>query len=360
MNALNYAAYGVRMPSSDVGGAYIQGQQSRALEQRIGNQNKLAQATVANAQTAQQEAARKEIMQKLGMMAGALYGVKSPEEYQQAEDNLVNMGVLTREDAAKYNYGMLPQIVGSVRDYESRIQDDRDREEFNESVRQFNERISLDRGKMAAAQSRPADEYARYAAEETAAGRAPLSRIDYAQAKKGNGVTIGPDGTIQIGGAGSPKLNETESKSLIYFDRANAAEAILNQHQDQLTDLAQKGASGVPLVGNYLVSDEFQQAQQAGREFLASILRKDTGAAITQQEFDLYGPMFLPMPGDSAAALAQKQESRRVAIDAIQKTLGKASPLANERTGESKGASERKTINGVTYEKRNGKWGVLQ
>ena len=149
MNGLNYAAYGVRMPSSDVGGAYIQGQQSRALEQRIGNQNKLAAATVQNAQTAQQEAARKEVMQKLGMLAGALYDVKSPEDYQRAEDNLVNLGVLTREDAAKYNYGMLPQIIGSVRDLEDRIQDDRDRQEFNETVRQFNLKFSQNQAGLA-------------------------------------------------------------------------------------------------------------------------------------------------------------------------------------------------------------------
>lgn len=47
-----------------------------------------------------------------------------------------------------------------------------------------------------------ADEYQRYAQEETAAGRQPLSRIDYAQAKKGNGISMTmPDGTVvRVGG----------------------------------------------------------------------------------------------------------------------------------------------------------------
>lgn len=49
---------------------------------------------------------------------------------------------------------------------------------------------------------KPADEYGRYAAEEQAAGRQPLSRIQYAQAKKGGGLSITtPDGmTITQGG----------------------------------------------------------------------------------------------------------------------------------------------------------------
>lgn len=50
----------------------------------------------------------------------------------------------------------------------------------------------------------PADEYGRYVAEETKAGRQPLARIEYEQAKKGKGVsfTTNPDGstTFSMGG----------------------------------------------------------------------------------------------------------------------------------------------------------------
>ena len=45
----------------------------------------------------------------------------------------------------------------------------------------------------------PADEYARYAAEEAAAGRQPLSRIEYKRA--GNlrqNISVGPDGSVRI------------------------------------------------------------------------------------------------------------------------------------------------------------------
>lgn len=56
----------------------------------------------------------------------------------------------------------------------------------------------------------PADEYGRYTAEEAAAGRTPLSRIDYATAKRGEGITMTtPDGAVlQVGGP--PRVGETD------------------------------------------------------------------------------------------------------------------------------------------------------
>lgn len=69
-------------------------------------------------------------------------------------------------------------------------------------------------------------------------------------------------------------------------------------------------------------------ARQAGRNFLASILRKDTGAAITAQEEQQYGEVFLPTPGDKPGTIAQKAEARKQAIDAIRGGLGTAEVLA--------------------------------
>lgn len=50
---------------------------------------------------------------------------------------------------------------------------------------------------------KPADEYQRYVQEEQAAGRPVMNRIEYAQAKKGEGVSMTmPDGTVvRVGGA---------------------------------------------------------------------------------------------------------------------------------------------------------------
>jgi len=143
------------------------------------------------------------------------------------------------------------------------------------------------------------------------------------------------------------KLTEQQSKDLGYYTRGNEANAQLAQQGDALTARAagDRGqlrgftdtlVRGTPLLGNSalgnsLVSRERQQAEQSGREVLAAILRKDTGAAITQQEMEIYGAMYLPQPGDSDEVLNQKAEARTRALASIRGGLGtaerKASPL---------------------------------
>lgn len=138
------------------------------------------------------------------------------------------------------------------------------------------------------------------------------------------------------GAPGSPKLTEGQSKDLVYLKRGDEANKLLETMAGNLTasggQQGSRGAAdvflrGLPGVGdsaavNSLVSAPRQQAEQAAREFLAAVLRKDTGAAITSQEFDIYGQTYLPQPGDSPAVLRQKANSRQVALDAIATGLG--------------------------------------
>ncbi len=70
-------------------------------------------------------------------------------------------------------------------------------------------------------------------------------------------------------------------------------------------------------LGNYLQSEDYQVARDAGLEYLASILRKDTGAAVTPSEEALYGRIFLPQPGDKPQTLIMKQQRRALAVEAI-------------------------------------------
>jgi hypothetical protein len=155
----------------------------------------------------------------------------------------------------------------------------------------------------------------------------------------------------QSGTGGTVKLTEQQSKDLGYFSRGNEANAQLARQGDALTARATDGRSGfrgmldtavrgTPLVGdsalgNSLVSTERQQAEQSGREVLSAILRKDTGAAITNQEMDIYGKMYLPQAGDSEEVLNQKAEARTRALASIRGGLGtaerKASPVNDGR-----------------------------
>jgi hypothetical protein len=192
-------------------------------------------------------------------------------------------------------------------------------------------------------QAEAKDEYGRYAAEETKAGRTPLDRIGYEQAKKGNGFNVTtPDGTVVSYGGSSPKpFTEGQGKNVVYGTRARAAAENLAPVAGALTDRVGQVAERVPLgFGREIQSDEFQLAKQAGDEFLQAILRKDTGAAITAQEQELYGQTYLPQPGDSPARLEAKAKARERAILALEASMSPEEIIAQEKALEANGQSE--------------------
>lgn len=130
-----------------------------------------------------------------------------------------------------------------------------------------------------------------------------------------------------------PKLTEAQSKDINFLTRAKKAETDLAPVENELTSWAQKRAEGLPMdIGNYTASPSYQKAQQAGREILAIILRKDTGAAVTPSEFDTYGKIYLPQPGDGPETIAAKRISRQTAIKAIQSGLGPLAPPDDNAT----------------------------
>lgn len=134
-----------------------------------------------------------------------------------------------------------------------------------------------------------------------------------------------------------PKLTEQQSKDLVYYQRGAAALDELDKLEGSLTSGWDRTMSNIPVIGNSLVSNNFQQAENAGRNFLASILRKDTGAAVTQSEMDQYSKIFLPQYGDSPETLAQKKEARKTALDAIRSGLGAAERVLEQPASKEQG-----------------------
>lgn len=182
------------------------------------------------------------------------------------------------------------------------------------------------------------EEAAQYGA--TAGQFGPDGRFYPNNPPSGFNVTTNPDGTVSVtqGQQGNvPKLTEQQSKDLVYYQRGSGALKTLDPISNELTSAWGAGANMVP-GGNYLKSAEYQQAEQAGKEFLQAILRKDTGAAITKEEERQYGDVYLPRPGDSAEVLLQKKEARSRALDAIRNGLGPAQILAGERPGNGNAA----------------------
>lgn len=129
----------------------------------------------------------------------------------------------------------------------------------------------------------------------------------------------------------SKPLNEGQSKNVLYTTKAEGALANLNKVASELTSRTDQVAGAVPFgLGRGFQDPKYQAAQQAANEFLTAILRKETGAAITQEETQIYGSVYLPQPGDSPEVLQQKAESRTRAVDALRRGMTPAELLALE------------------------------
>jgi hypothetical protein len=129
---------------------------------------------------------------------------------------------------------------------------------------------------------------------------------------------------------GDVKLTEQQSKDLGFWNRMDGVAPDIDKFEGALTQMGEKMKDGVPLIGNMLVSPEYQQGRRAASEWIVALLRKDTGAQVTKEEWGLYGPIYIPQPGDEAPTLEAKRAARKRAQDGLKAGLGIAEVLANE------------------------------
>ena len=155
---------------------------------------------------------------------------------------------------------------------------------------------------------------------------------------------MGQAGQPLVGG-GKP-LTETQSNAVAFGARATESNRIA-------TDLEKAGVTNTgvirsaiggtvgtaPLVGEKLEqgvrsafnvlppvlggpSSEQQQVDQARRNFISAVLRKESGAAISPTEFVNEERKYFPQIGDNKEVIKQKQDARLLAIKALEAQAG--------------------------------------
>lgn len=123
-----------------------------------------------------------------------------------------------------------------------------------------------------------------------------------------------------------PEFTVSQATAAGYADRMKQADALLSSPNlaTVQTDLVERGKGSVPLIGNMIVSPEFQQAEQAQRDFINAILRRESGAVISESEFASARKQYFPQPGDSEEVLRQKAANRKNAINGVSRAAGPA------------------------------------
>lgn len=143
-------------------------------------------------------------------------------------------------------------------------------------------------------------------------------------------------GVPEAGAPGAPlqgkgqALTEAQAKAVGFAARAKEADQILNTTTFKPLAVATKQGlesvygigGGLGMVANQMMSPNDQKVDQAQRNFVNAVLRQESGAAISEAEFENARRQYFPQPGDSKAVIKQKADNRQTVIKSLETVAG--------------------------------------
>lgn len=146
---------------------------------------------------------------------------------------------------------------------------------------------------------------------------------------------VGPDGKTRYGtrtearGQLVPSSQQKpatglEKRALNFFNRAQQADTDLEGLEAQIQQMGLGGQTYMQYAPNFMQSELGQQYQQAQRAFTEARLRKDSGAAIPEPEFESDRKTYFAQPGDSKETLEQKRRARGAVLASLGFESGQA------------------------------------
>lgn len=142
-------------------------------------------------------------------------------------------------------------------------------------------------------------------------------------------AAVGPDGKPVYGRAAIPST--TERTAGAYHQRALDGETTLSGLGTYTPGVGiaalgmsakQGGVTGA--LANKMLTSHDQQFLQGAEQFINAVNRRDSGANITKQEWESAFQRYLPQVGDDPKVIAQKAASRRIEIQGLQASAGRA------------------------------------
>lgn len=137
-------------------------------------------------------------------------------------------------------------------------------------------------------------------------------------------------GQITVLGRQRGQYTDAAAQSAQFADRMNSADQTLVQ-----LEAGYISPAGVFLAQSGAGNQYERQARQAQREFVNAILRRESGAVISDTEFASASQQYFPQPGDGQAVIAQKRAARRRAAQGL---MNASQGAYEEWYGEGSGA----------------------
>lgn len=131
---------------------------------------------------------------------------------------------------------------------------------------------------------------------------------------------------------GKPRT-DVQNTALTFAQRMSDADSIIRDVGEQFTGFKSYLGQYLP---NFLKGEDRQKFEQAERNFVNAVLRKESGAAISPSEFDSAAQQYFPQPGDSDAVIRQKEANRTTVINGFLAASNTATGALDNTTTQEK------------------------
>lgn len=115
--------------------------------------------------------------------------------------------------------------------------------------------------------------------------------------------------------------NESQANAALFGKRASDANSQIDKLAKSV-DLAGTKTAIEGALPNVAKSSGVQRFEQAKRNFINAVLRRESGAVISPSEFEEGNKQYFPVFGDKPEVLEQKRKNRETAISGLQNASG--------------------------------------
>lgn len=129
--------------------------------------------------------------------------------------------------------------------------------------------------------------------------------------------------------------SESQANAKLYATRLEDADKQINDLATRF-DLTSASAGIQGKLPNIAKSEEVQSFEQAKRNFLNAVLRRESGAVISPSEFKEGNQQYFPQFGDKPEVLTQKTLNRKKAIEGLRNAAGIFTPESKTGGGAGK------------------------
>jgi hypothetical protein len=112
-------------------------------------------------------------------------------------------------------------------------------------------------------------------------------------------------------------MNNEQARDAGFADRMQTSNGLLSQLDTQGTRTWQRLAEMAGKAGNFAQDEQYQEFRQAKADFINAQLRRESGAAISPDEFRKADEQYFPQPGDKPGVITQKSKNRQLAVEAM-------------------------------------------